>query len=162
MKRLLQLSLIAALLAFTMLAIPTTNTSVAHAATVTPNTDTTHCASLGTLLSPTIPLTADGITLGYINIYYNSSNGYNCAETVSSSTTYGQRKAMYIELHVCQETSPGNNCNFISDDYDSGSYSYYAGPAGGYGKGHCISIDGSIYWNGHFASYGPMTAIHCG
>ena len=167
MKKLLQLGFIAALLAFTALAAPATGKSAAHAAAVTPNTDTSHCASLGTHLSPTITLTADGITLGYINVYYNSANGYNCAETTSSSTTYGLNKDMEVSLTVCTQTSPGNTCTSISDnkpynDYDGGNYSYYAGPVGVYGKGHCISIYGQINWNGHDYYYEPDTAVHCG
>jgi hypothetical protein len=167
MKRLLQIGLIAALLAFTGLAIPTTNTSIAHAAAVTPNTDTTHCASLGTLLSPTIPLTDQGVTLGYLKIYYNSSNGYNCAEAVSSSTTYGKVKYMLVGLNVCTETSPANTCNIISYnppyyDVDDGNFSYYAGPAGVYGAGHCITAYAEINWNGYSSLYSPGTAVHCG
>jgi hypothetical protein len=166
MKKLLQLSIIAALLAFTALALPTTNTSTAHAAAVTPHTDTSHCASLGSLIE-TDKLTYNGTTYGYLNIYYNSSNGYNCAETTSASATYGKSKFMYVELDVCKETSPGNTCTFLSSnppytDHDGGTYSYYAGPAGVDGKGHCISSYGEIDWNGNTASYGTGNATHCG
>jgi hypothetical protein len=148
-----------------VLAIPATNTSVAHAAPITPNTDTTHCATLGTNID-TIPLSADGITLGYIKVYYNNANGYNCAETISSSTTNGQNKYMTVQLIACQETSPSNTCTARSynkpyDDYDADNYSYYAGPVGVDGTGHCISIYGKITWNGHDYYYHPGTAVHC-
>jgi hypothetical protein len=165
MKRLLQLGFMAALLAFTTLAIPATNTSTVHAATVTPNTDTSHCASLGSLIE-TDKLTYNGTTYGYLNIYYNSSNGYNCAETTSASATYGKSKYMYVELDVCKETSPGNTCTVLSynapyTDYDGGTYSYYAGPAGVNGKGHCITPYAEIDLNGQIAEYGVGKAVHC-
>jgi len=166
MKRLLQLGFMAALLAFSALALPATNTGVVHAATVTPNTDTSHCASLGTLIE-TDKLTYNGTTYGYLNLYYNSANGYNCAETTSASATYGKSKPMSVDLTVCKEKSPGNTCTALSYnkpyyDSDGGYYSYYAGPVGVYGKGHCISIYGQINWNGHDYYYEPDTAVHCG
>jgi hypothetical protein len=167
MKRLVQLSLIAALLVFSALAIPTTNTSVAHAATVTPNTDTTHCASLGTNIETEALTTPNGFTLGYLKIYYNSANGYNCAETVSSSATYGKQKYMYVQLMVCKETSPSNTCTPISynppyNDYDMASYYYYAGPVGVYGAGHCINPAAQIDMDGQpVVNYSTSHAVHC-
>ena len=166
MKRLLQLCLIAALLAFTVLAIPATNKSIAHAATVTPNTDTSHCASLGSLIESD-PLTANGTTYGYLNLYYNSANGYNCAETTSASATYGKNKFMEVTLFVCKETSPSDNCTLLSTnkpyfDSDTGNYSYYAGPVGVYGKGHCIEANAEIIWNGYSPTINTGGASHCG
>ena len=165
MKRLLQLSFIAALLAFTVLAVPAMGKNVAHAATMTPNTDTSHCASLGTNIE-TEPLKYNGTTYGYLNLYYNSANGYNCAETVSSSATNGVSKFMYVELDVCTQTSPGGNCTVQSYnkpyyDVDQGTYSYYAGPVGVYGAGHCLTPYAEIDLDGKIAEFGVGKAVHC-
>lgn len=38
--------------------------------------------------------------------------------------------------------------NTITANTDYGNFSYYAGPVGVYGKGHCIAAFGVIQWKG--------------
>jgi hypothetical protein len=165
MRRLFLLSFMAAFLAITALVGPASNTGTAHAASAIPQTDTSHCSSLGTLIE-TDKLTANSTTYGYLNIYYNSANGYNCAETTSASATYGKNKIMAVELDVCKQTSSSDTCTTISyskpyEDTDTGYYSYYAGPVGVNGKGHCIHAAAEINWNGYAATYNTGGASHC-
>lgn len=140
--------------------------SAVHAATMAPLTDTTHCASLGALIE-TDPITAGKTTIGYLNMYYNSSNGYNCAETTSASSTYGISKYMMVALYVCTQTSPSSTCTFRSFDSpyfdsDSDEYRYYAGPAGVYGKSRCIGAEGEVEYNGTvYTTYSSPHAGHC-
>jgi len=73
-----------------------------------------------------------------------------------------------IQLSVCQQTGPGPTCNDISDvhglyyDTDAGPYRYYAGPVGVYGRGHCISVTGGVWWSNQSALTGSDGASHCG
>jgi hypothetical protein len=159
MKRIRSLGFAAVLFAIATLVIPSASVGTAHAAVLT---DTTHCSSLGTLIEADNIM--DGSTiLGYLNVYYNSSNGYNCAETTSASATYGVQKRMEVEIYACNDTVPGNGCTTMASDSDSGNYYYYAGPAGVHAPGHCIHAAGDIIWNGvdYFANTNPLVG-HCG
>ncbi|HTI15218.1 MAG TPA: hypothetical protein VL461_11730 [Dictyobacter sp.] len=162
MKRIFSFGFAALVLAVVALVLPTASAGTAHAAMVTPQTDTTHCASLGSLIESD-KIYAGSTLLGYLNIYYNSSNGYNCAETTSASATYGVSKFMFVDLFVCKQTSASSNCDLLGtskpyDDTDSGSYAYYAGPVGVYGKGHCIGASAQI----EGAAINTGGASHCG
>jgi hypothetical protein len=148
MKRILSLGFIAVILAITAFA---PRESTAHAAALTV---TSQCSSsLGTLIE-TDPIKAGSTTLGYLNVYYNGSNGYNCAETTSATATYGTSKYMQAALITCTQTSPSSTCTPRSENNgpyyasDEGSYSYYAGPVGVNGSGHCIMAFGEIDWKG--------------
>lgn len=154
MKRILSLGFIAVILAITALALPTARESTAHAAALAPATVTSQCtSSLGTLIE-TDPIKAGSTTLGALNVYYNSANGYNCAETTSATATYGVSKYMQAALITCTQTSTSSTCTPRSENdgpyyaSDEGSYSYYAGPVGVNGSGHCIMAFGEIDWKG--------------
>ena len=137
-----------------------TGSTSAYAA-VSPQTDTNHCSSLGTVVD-SVPIRDDtGTTLGYLNVYYNSSNGYNCAKTVANDTT--SKKSMGVGLVACKETHESDICTPVGDskpyvDTDDGNYYEYAGPVGVSAKGHCI------YATGHIGPYPINTspaASHC-
>jgi hypothetical protein len=167
MKRILSLGFAALLLAIAALVLPTASAGTAHAATLTPMTDTTHCASLGTLIQTVNTYDDDnGELIGYLNVYYNSSNGYNCAEVTSASSTYGVSKGMMAAIMVCTQTSPSSTCTQYSSskpytDADENYYSYYAGPVGVYGVNHCIQAWGYIEWGGVNRYVETSGASHC-
>lgn len=76
---------------------------------------------------------------GHLDIYYDSSSGFNCARTVSSSSTWGERKYMEITLAVCRNsgcTNWGGTDAYFDQDY--GQFKYYAGPVTVNGYGKCI------------------------
>jgi hypothetical protein len=87
---------------------------------------------------------AAGELLAHVDIYYDSSTGYNCARLNSYDGWWGRRKWMYIELYTCRETTdPGDSCTQYGSgsryfDNDGGDFQYYAGPVSVYGRGHCI------------------------
>jgi lipoprotein-anchoring transpeptidase ErfK/SrfK len=166
MKRFFLLSFVALMLATVALVSPSATRGTVHAAAQTPQATTSQCASsLGSLIQ-TIDIKDGSTVLGYVNIYYNSSNGYNCMETTSASATYGVSKVMDAYIVTCKETSPSTSCIDISESApyyadDEGNYSYYAGPVGVYGAGHCIYASGYIYWKGQYY-FGDMSgAGHC-
>ncbi len=136
------------------------NGSTSAYAAASPQTDTNHCSSLGTLVD-SISIVRGGTTLGYLNIYYNSSNGYNCAKTVANDTTL--KKSMGVGIVACKETHESDICTPVGDskpyvDTDDGNYYEYAGPVGVSAKGHCIYARGNIYG---YSVHTPLAAIHC-
>ncbi|EFH87796.1 hypothetical protein [Ktedonobacter racemifer] len=165
MKRMTSISFVALLLAIAVLVLPASSVGTAHAATVTPNTNTSHCSTLGTLIESD-PILNGSTKIGELDIYYNSSTGWNCAKTVALGSAYGVPKAMGVLIVTCANTTPSRSCNTAGQtlDIDQGTYSYYAGPVGVYGKGHCIAAAGSIYGSvldntGYRVGTG---ASHCG
>lgn len=133
-----------------------------------PQTDVADCRSLGKLVASYAADLSNGSQIGTLDLYYNSATGYNCAYMRSVGSAYGQATYIDIYLNVCQQTSSGPNCTNISDvrglyyDTDAGPYKYYAGPVGVYGKGHCISVTGEVWWNNQSALTGSDGASHCG
>ena len=93
-----------------------------------------------------------GNLFGYLDVYYDSSTGRNCARAVSSSRTWGVRKPMFVGLYKCSQTNPGR-CSVVARAEDRsgqryGSYQYYAGPVSLHAKGHCIAARGDIIFKG--------------
>jgi hypothetical protein len=110
-----------------------------------------------------------GNLFGYLDVYYNSSTGRNCARTVSSARTWGVAKPMYVGLYKCSQTRRGG-CTVVAKAEDKanftyGSYAYYAGPRSLYAAGHCIAARGDIQFRGeHGAAFTPNYpgGSHCG
>ncbi len=88
-----------------------------------------------------------GTTLAWLDIYYNPSNGRNCAMTRHSDATWGKSRVTYVAIHRCQQTEPGG-CTVVASDFDKDSYAYYAGPVSVWAGSHCIYARGYIQWNG--------------
>lgn len=139
---------------------------IAHAASANTRVSaqpatSSHCSSLGSLVD-SLDLRAPllGPKIGEIDVYYNSSTGYNCAYTYSSGASWGVSKYMGIYIAACAQTTPSGYCDYTSVDEDYGFYSYYAGPVGVYARGHCIFFEGTIYWNGYESSLEKVG--HCG
>lgn len=107
---------------------------------------------------------SDGTTkIGEMDVFYNSSNGYNCAYVYALGHAIGVAKQMGVQLIACQETSRGDTCTETQKDTDLGTYRYYAGVVGVYGRGHCIRADGGIVWQGQpFYAHSSPIASHCG
>jgi hypothetical protein len=119
-----------------------------RAASAQGSTTTKQCNSLGTLIESESIM--NGKTkLGELDIYYNNTTGYNCAVTVALGQTRGKAKSMLVEIWSCKQKRPTNaDCDRIHYVRDGGTYKYEAGPVGVYAKGHCISAEGIITWNG--------------
>jgi hypothetical protein len=158
-KRIVSTGFVALLLAIAALVMSASNVDIAHAATMAPRTDTRHCASLGNLIESD-PIQWD-TTVGYLKIYYNSSNGYNCAETVSNGASKPVDIGVYI--YACAQTHPGGyDCTDTSHDQDYGKYSHYAGPVGVHAPGHCIQAIGTIILSGDREAGYRTIVSHCG
>jgi len=125
----------------------------AHAASVS-------CGSLGSLIESD-NFYSNGTKIGELDVYYNGSTGNNCAYTRSGGPTWGVSKSMLVQIQACAQTSPSPNCNAIAWDQDDGNYSYYAGPVGVHGQGHCIFASGEMNWNGHLYYTSTNGASHC-
>lgn len=133
----------------------------AKAATTSPQTNTTHCQSLGSLIESD-PILFGTTKIGELDVYYNSSTGYNCAYLWHSGPSWGVSKYTDVEIVTCQQTSPSAQCSpVLSDDADGGNYAYDAGPAGVYGRGHCISFNSEIEWTGGLYEANRWGASHC-
>jgi hypothetical protein len=80
---------------------------------------------------------------GDVDLYYDSSTGWNCAVVVkrSSFVFYGMATNMYIHMN---NSSYDDNHTKNNYDSDSGMYKYYAGPVRVYGKNMCIWVTGAI------------------
>jgi len=79
---------------------------------------------------------ADGTVLGYLNVYWDSSTGENCAVLNSASGDWGTSKWMSVDIFEV-----GNPYN---DKSDNNYYKYYAGPVSVPGAGRCIDADATI------------------
>ena len=143
----------------------------AHAASVghlsktqvaAPLTNTANCSSLGSLIEYD-PIYANGTQIGELQVYYNSSTGYNCAYLHTGGPAYGQAQYIDVWIGTCKETA-GDQCTSIQHDEDgSYNYRYYAGPVGVYGSGHCIAAVGRLEWqnNWYRVATNPFVG-HCG
>ncbi|WP_157531857.1 MULTISPECIES: hypothetical protein [unclassified Kitasatospora] len=111
----------------------------------------------------TYPVTSGSTTYGVIHLYYDSSDGTNCAVNVATSAGgYGADKYMSVSLILCSQTSPSSTCAILDAVVDAKTYKYYAGPVPVGARGHCIQVRGRITYNGHEASGGSTGATHCG
>jgi hypothetical protein len=102
-----------------------------------------------------------------ILLYYNSSNGYNCAITQTTGASFGRsHQDIGVELASSQNEGYWLSDNKYHQD-DIGSYRYYAGPVFVYGRGRCIDVRG---WLWYYTPYGTLVSgysggaypVHCG
>ncbi|MEV8631215.1 hypothetical protein AB0395_06110 [Streptosporangium sp. NPDC051023] len=100
-----------------------------------------NAASCGGSRIEHIAVNSGGSTYGYLDVYYSSSTGRNCAR-LDRVVNYGTKKGMILQLWACQ---PGSNpCGQLDYESDSGQFGQYAGPVSVYGKGRCIQVQGSV------------------
>ncbi|MBP2702626.1 hypothetical protein JOL79_02275 [Microbispora sp. RL4-1S] len=101
-----------------------------------------------------IPMYDDvyGDLRAYLDVYYDSSTGNNCAVTVATGpNSYGILKGMYVVLVKCSQTTPSKtSCTNIGSKRDPatagtyGRYYYYAGPVTVYSPNNCIFAEGAV------------------
>ncbi|RIQ11887.1 hypothetical protein [Jiangella rhizosphaerae] len=107
-------------------------------------------------------ITSGSTTLGWLDVYWDGTN--NCAETVSSSTTWGTLKEMGVSIQSCLTSDAQDGvCNgsIADEDDDWGDFRYYAGPASVNGTIYCIGASGWIEWGGTTRSV-DIGWSHCG
>jgi hypothetical protein len=77
-------------------------------------------------------------TAGYIDVYYSSASGKNCAISRPIPSLSGKAG----HLWVCIERSPygGRDCDGIQDNYR-----YYGGPVYTYARNSCIDVWGGMH-----------------
>lgn len=118
----------------------------------------------GTLIEHRAIANNNGTVLGWLDLYWDGTN--NCAETVSSSITWGTRKEMGVSIQSCltSDAQDGTCDGPIADqDDDIGQFSYYAGPASVNGTRYCVGASGWLVWNGNTHSVNtPGPWGHCG
>ncbi|MDP5225725.1 MULTISPECIES: hypothetical protein [Arthrobacter] len=81
------------------------------------------------------PLSLNGTTYAYLDVYYNSTTGYNCARTVHYGSTWGKPLFTSVTLNYVGRQGIAS---------DSGTYAYYAGPVSLYGRGICVEASANI------------------
>jgi hypothetical protein len=144
-----------------VLAAGSAQTSQAASLATPPHETSSHCQSVGALVES--KLIKDGSqTIGEMDIYYNSSTGYNCAYVQGLGQARGSSTVKSVTIFSCKETTPGDTCNHTSKMEDTGDYLYYAGPVGVSAKGHCIAVIGMIAWKGENHAVWTRNASHCG
>lgn len=111
-----------------------------------------------------------GTNYGYLDVYWNSSTGKNCARN-NKTHFYGTPSFTYAYISVCSETVEGGRCTRTAYQQDppNGStpwFSYYAGPVSVSAVNHCIFAFGetsvsstSVPWTASAAT-SPF-ASHC-
>ncbi|RBQ21376.1 hypothetical protein DP939_01260 [Spongiactinospora rosea] len=74
-----------------------------------------------------------------IKLYYNASNGWNCAVLAKRPglPRYGERTPLWIEMYNSRWAEDNWKNNY---DQEQGKFKYYAGPVKVYGKNLCLSI----------------------
>jgi hypothetical protein len=146
----------------TILAAGSAQTS--QAASLAPQTTSTHCQSLGALVESRAIKDSGGNIIGELDVYYNSATGYNCAYTQGRGQARGTSTVKGVTIYSCTNTKPGNgSCGVISKMTDDGNYLYYAGPVGVQAKGKCIAATGLVAWKGtnYYTNTQPFVG-HCG
>jgi hypothetical protein len=148
------------------------NYQTSHAASLAPQIDTTTCADPGALVD-VYPINANGTKIGEVDLYYSRNlsfvvlgveqYGFNCAWTRTAGPAYGKAQHITISLVGC-DSNEGEDCAPDGQDDDIGDYHFYAGPAASLGSGGgCISVEGTITWNGATYTGGTNNkAAHCG
>ncbi|MGI8335834.1 hypothetical protein ACRYCC_38305 [Actinomadura scrupuli] len=95
---------------------------------------------------------------GYLKVYYNSSNGYNCALAIRKGST-----PLYnIQLKLCvYNTARTKYANCKYDGYSKRNH-WYAGPLYVWARHRCLYVRAFINTDG--ANKGEVTGkkVHCG
>ncbi|MEU3452912.1 hypothetical protein ABZ671_04825 [Micromonospora sp. NPDC006766] len=94
-------------------------------------------------------------TGGYIDVYYNSSNGYNCVMSRANDSVISSA----WDIYVAARPSGGT---WQSDGHKPGQhFTQYAGPLYIYAPHTCIDIYGAFDTSGGGGSSG-YDRVHCG
>ncbi len=107
--------------------------------------------------------TANGTVIGELAIYYNASNGNNCARFNHRGPAYGATRLTAVTIRSCTQTAPSSTCTSRGQTkVDKDEYAYYAGPVAVESRGHCINVQGWMMWNGTYRNVGTQGAKYCG
>jgi hypothetical protein len=92
---------------------------------------------------------------GVLYLYYNSSNGYNCAYTLATQWV-GTTKLMGVSLRASS-----TDADFGKYDWDY--YKYFAGPVYAYAPHACVTLDGEVDSPDGTRRYvAEENGVHCG
>lgn len=100
-------------------------------------------------------------TLSTIRLYYNPSNGRNCAVNLKAARYQSTKTHVDISIYTDDFREDDNNRPGINNDFDSGNFYEYAGPVSVVGKGKCISMFARTTAGGK-QGYRSVGAVHCG
>ncbi|MEV4800378.1 hypothetical protein AB0K18_10210 [Nonomuraea sp. NPDC049421] len=95
---------------------------------------------------------------GSLDLYYNPSNGYNCAIARAKAAWDG------VAHHIKVMLSDGGS-RIVRDPAlnSTANYRYYAGPVKLYLKNTCVYADGQLTYNGDWYRTGDAAfGVHCG
>lgn len=101
------------------------------------------------------------VTLSTIRLYYDASNGRNCAVNLKAAAYQSTRSQIDISIYTNDFREDDNNKPGINNDFDTGNYFEYAGPASVVGKGKCISMFARTSAGGK-RGYKQVSSVHCG
>ncbi|HEX7838863.1 MAG TPA: hypothetical protein VF469_15405, partial [Kofleriaceae bacterium] len=59
-----------------------------------------------------IPMDSGSTTLAFLDVFFDSSTGNNCAMTVAAGNASGHASSIDVLLVRCKEASPGPTCTF--------------------------------------------------
>lgn len=99
----------------------------------------------GTLTHTQPMVSSSGERVGTLYLYWNSSNGNNCAVLNHSGRTWGWGLWAKVRLYDCT----GGPC--VLKNSAEGADPYRVGPIRVYGRGRCILADGLMYLPGEHA-----------
>jgi hypothetical protein len=91
-------------------------------------------------LIDTYAVKSGSTTLSTIRLYYNSSNGYNCAVNVKQAQYQSTKSEVSITMFNEDFREDDNNRPGYNNDSNGGNFYEYAGPVKVYGKGKCVVI----------------------
>lgn len=100
----------------------------------------------GTLIDRSV-VRYDGAAIGELVVYYNASNGNNCARFNHLGAAYGVERRTVVQLYRCAERSPADCTPTVLAQEDE-AVSFYAGPVRVYSPANCVSARGAIQWAG--------------
>jgi hypothetical protein len=109
-----------------------------------------------------IAMKSGSTTFAFLDVYFDSSTGSNCAMTVAAGSAAGHATSIDVCLVRCKETSPGKTCTFDGDSCDAGPFHSFAGPVFEHAPGQCISAFGDLTFSGITVSGDLVGATHCG
>ncbi|MFE9119621.1 hypothetical protein [Streptomyces sp. NPDC007172] len=141
LKKLSTVAVLTAALAVT--AVPSANAATAASA----------CGSSYSLVGhyPLKPYIAQAPSVGgYLDIYYSSGTGKNCAVAYPTSAQQSRTTSISVSLRIANGTWEG----------DAGPYHSYAGPVYVSARGTCIDALGDI--EAGYTYHGGFYGGHCG
>ena len=108
--------------------------------------------SCGGRLVELFPMVVDKQRVGELQLYYNSSNGMNCAIFAHGGPMWGVRTQTSVSLQL-QKPHSGSV-------QDEDPYKYMAGPVRIYGRNRCVRATGGMVYRGVYRNL--VSSARCG